>query len=179
MELSGNRIAVLVEQLYEEMELWYPVYRLREAGARVTIVGSEANKTYHGKVGYPARSDRAASEVSAADFDAIIIPGGFAPDFMRRNPTIVQLVRDANIQGKIVAAICHAGGLLCTADIIRGRVVTRFYSIQTDVVNAGAEWIDQSVVRDGNLITSRRPDDLPDFCREIIAALNAPILTKA
>jgi protease I len=175
MELSGNRIAVLVEQMYQEMELWYPVYRLREAGARVTIIGPEAGKVYNSKTGYPARSDRAANEVSAASFEAIIIPGGFAPDYLRRNPTIVQLIKDANAQGKVIGAICHAGWLLCTADIVRERRVTSSHSIKTDMVNAGAKWSDQGVVCDGNLITSRRTDDLPDFCRQIIISLNSGV----
>jgi protease I len=171
MELQGKRVAVLVEQLYQEMELWYPVYRLQEAGAEVVVVGPEAGKVYESKRAYPAKSDKSVKEVSASEFDAVIVPGGFAPDYMRRNAAMVQLVKDATAQGKIVAAICHAGWMFCSADILRGKRATSFISIKTDMVNAGAIWEDAEVVRDGNIITSRQPEDLPAFCREIILAL--------
>ncbi len=171
MELEGKRIAVLAENMYQEMELWYPVYRFREAGAQVTIVGPEAGKTYTSKTGYPVRSDAAARDVSAGDFDAVVVPGGYAPDYMRRSPEMVALVRDAYRGGKLVAAICHAGWMLCSADIVRGKRVTSYFSIRDDMLNAGAQWVDEEVVRDGNLITSRQPDDLPAFCRSIVEAL--------
>jgi len=153
------------------MELWYPVYRFREAGANVTIVGPGTSKSFASKMGYPVNVDADVHELSAADFDAVIIPGGYAPDYMRRSEAMVNFVRETARQGKIVAAICHAGWMLCSADVLRGRKATSFSSIKDDMVNAGAEWVDDEVVRDGNIITSRQPSDLPAFCREIINAL--------
>lgn len=180
MELVGRTVAILVEQLYQELELWYPYYRLREAGADVTLVGPKADTTYPSKHGYPAKSLRAASDVHAKDFDAIVIPGGYAPDHMRRDPDMVGLVRDAYTEGKVVAAICHAGWMLISAGIAqRGVRLTGFHSIKDDLVAAGAEYVDQAVVRDGSLITSRQPDDLPDFCREIVGALAPSRATAA
>lgn len=171
MELQGKRIAVLAENMYQEMELWYPVYRFREAGASVTIVGSGKSKTFTSKTGYPVTVDADAADVRAAEFDAVIIPGGYAPDYMRRTPAMVELVREAGAQGKIVAAVCHGGWMLCSAGVVRGKRATSFFSIKDDMVNAGALWVDEEVVRDGNVITSREPDDLPAFCREIVNAL--------
>ncbi len=169
-ELSGKKVAILVETLYEDQELWYPYYRLREAGAEVRVVGPRKG-IFESKHGYPVTADSSAGEVKAADFDAVIIPGGYAPDHMRRHRTMVDLVREAAQQGKIVAAICHAGWMLASAGVLKGRKVTGFITIKDDLVNAGAEYLDQEVVRDGNLITSRFPADLPAFCRTIIAAL--------
>lgn len=171
MELKGKRIALLIEDLYNEHEFWYPYYRMKEAGAEVIVVGTGA-KEYHSKVGLPAPGGRAADSVQASDFDAVIIPGGYAPDRLRRNAAMVKLVRDCFNQGKIVAAICHAGWMLVSAGILKGKKATCFISIKDDLVNAGATYTDQEVVKDGNLITSRTPDDLPAFCREIIAALS-------
>ena len=170
MELSGKRIAILIEDLYNEFEFWYPYYRMKEAGAQVTVVGTGA-KEYHSKVGLPAPGGKNVEAVGVADFDAVIVPGGYAPDRMRRNPALLKLVKDSFDQGKIVAAICHAGWVLVSAGILKGKRATCFSSIKDDVANAGAKYLDQEVVRDGNLITSRTPDDLPAFCREIIAAL--------
>jgi protease I len=176
MKLTGKRVAVLVEDIYEDLELWYPYYRLREEGAEVMLVGPEAGKTYTSKHGYPATSDRAAEDVSVDDLDAVIIPGGYAPDHMRRHPAMVHLAREAVHGGKIVAAICHAAWLLCSADVLRGREMTSFFAIKDDVVHAGAEWVDKEVVQDDNLITSRKPDDLPAFARAIVEALrSAPV----
>jgi protease I len=171
MELEGKRIAVLAENMYQEMELWYPVYRFREAGAKVTVVGPAAGKTYTSKTGYPVTTDADAASVREADFDAVIVPGGYAPDYMRRSAAMVDLVREAYKQGKIVAAICHAGWMLCSAGIVRGKRATSYFSIKDDMTHAGANWVDEEVVRDGNLITARQPDDLPAFCREIVTAL--------
>lgn len=166
MKLTGKRIAILAENLYEDLELWYPALRFREAGAEVTIIGS-GDDTYTSKHGYPVQVDTHAENVRAADFDAIVIPGGYAPDHMRRQPAMIDLVRDAFEQGKIVAAVCHAGWMLASADIVRGKRVTCFASIKDDMINAGGRYEDAEVVHDGNLITSRKPDDLPAFCRTI------------
>ena len=170
-EAQGKRVAVLVEKLYEDLELWYPVLRLREAGAAVTIVGPKSGETYASKHGYPARADATASEVKAGDFDAIIIPGGYSPDHMRRHRAMVDLVADAARQGKVLAAICHGGWMLCSARCIKGRRVTGFFAIRDDLENAGAQYEDAACVRDGNLVTSRTPDDLPAFMQGIFAAL--------
>jgi protease I len=171
MEMHAVRAAVLVEQQYQELEVWYPVYRLREAGCTVTLVGPEAGHTYPSKLGYPARSDKAARDVSAADFDVLVIPGGFAPDFLRRDPAVVRLVSDMAEQGKVVAAICHGPWVLCSTQALKGRKATSFFAIKDDVTNAGAAWRDAEVVRDGNLITSRKPDDLPAFLQAILQAV--------
>lgn len=171
MELNGKRIVVLAEDLYNELELWVPYYRMLEAGADVLLVGPEADRTYKSKVGMPVRTTAAAADLYGADFDAVIIPGGYAPDRMRRHDSMIRLVRDAYDAGRLIAFICHAGWLAISADIVRGKRATCFFSIKDDLVNAGAEYIDAPVVRDGNLITSRQPDDLPQFCRAIIAAL--------
>ena len=173
MELSGKRVAILAEDTYEDLELLYPLYRLREAGAEVTVVGPQA-KTYTSKHGYPVQADKASTEVNASQFDAVIIPGGYAPDKMRRDRRLVQLVREAFQGDKLVGAICHAGWMLAEADVCRGRTLTSVGAIKTDLINAGARWIDQEVVQDGNLITSRTPPDLPAFCRTIIEAMQRP-----
>lgn len=170
MRLVGRRVAVLAENNYQDLELWYPLLRLREEGADVRVIGTGSATSYTSKHGYPVNVDAAAHEVSAADFDAIVIPGGYAPDLMRRYPALVNLVRQAFQQGN-VAAICHAGWVLVSADVLRGRRATSFFAIKDDLVNAGATWVDEEVVQDGNLITSRMPDDLPAFLRTLIAAL--------
>ena len=171
MDLKGLRAAVLVEQQYQEMEVWYPIYRLREAGCQVTLVGPEAGQTYPSKLGYPAKSDKAAKDVSADDFDAIVVPGGFAPDFLRRHDSVLRLVGGMAEQGKIVAAICHGPWVLCSTQALKGRRATSFFAIKDDVMNAGAHWSDAEVVRDGNLITSRKPDDLPAFMQAVLQAV--------
>jgi len=171
MELKGIRAAILVEQQYQEMEVWYPVYRLREAGCKVTLVGPEAGQTYPSKLGYPARSDRAARDVTANDFDVLVIPGGFAPDYLRRDECVLKLVSTMAEQGKPVAAICHGPWVLCSTQALKGRKATCFVAIKDDVANAGAKYLDQEVVRDGNIITSRKPDDLPAFLQTLIQAV--------
>ena len=171
MSLSGKRIAILAENMYQEMELWVPYYRLKEEGAEVKVVGGGGAKSYASKHGYPVNVDVQADQVTAEEFDAVIIPGGYAPDMMRRHEAMVRLVRDAARQGKVVAAICHAGWMLVSAGIVAGKNATCFFSIKDDLVAAGAKWQDAEVVVDGNLITSRKPDDLPAFCRAILKAL--------
>jgi len=171
MKLEGKRIAILAENLYQEMELWVPYYRFKEEGAEVKVVGAGGAKGYTSKHGYPVSVDVQADQVKAVEFDAVIVPGGYAPDMMRRHDAMVVLVREAAQQGKVVAAICHAGWMLVSAGVLKGRKATSFFSIQDDLKAAGANWTDAEVVVDGNLITSRKPDDLPAFCRAIIAAL--------
>lgn len=171
MELIGKKVVILVEQLYNEFEFWYPYYRLIEAGADVTVVGSGSAAEYHSKAGLPAKPDTSADRISVSDFDGIVIPGGYAPDMMRRYPAMVSLVKGFSDTGKVVAAICHAGWMLASAKILDGRTVTSFFAIKDDLIHAGANWVDEEVVVDGNLITSRTPDDLPAFLRAIIKAL--------
>lgn len=170
MELEGKRIAVLAEDYYQELELWYPLLRMREAGAEVIVVGPE-EKEYHSKLGYPVKADAAAGVVSADKFDAVIVPGGYAPDLIRRHQAMLDLVRGVFERGGVAAAICHGGWVLISAGIVKGKRVTSVSAIKDDLVNAGAEWMDREVVQDGNLITSRTPDDLPAFCHTIIAYL--------
>jgi len=170
MELQNTRAAILVEQQYQELEVWYPAYRLREAGCKVTYIGPEAGQTYPSKLGYPVKSDRAAKDVSANDFDILIIPGGFAPDFMRRTEAMIRLASTMAEQGKIVAAICHGPWVLCSTQALKGRKATCFFAIKDDVINAGADYVDAEVVHDGNLVTSRKPDDLPAFMQQVIQA---------
>src|ERR1700730_17663689 len=171
MELTGKRAAVLVENMYQEMEIWYPVYRLREAGCKVTLVGPEAGQTYASKLGYPAKSDKAARDVSADDFDLLVIPGGYAPDYTRRCEAVIRLTSTMAEQGKPVAAICHGPWVLCSTQALKGRKATCFFAIKDDVINAGAKYIDAEVVRDRNIITSRKPDDLPAFVATMLEAL--------
>jgi deglycase len=171
MNLKGRRIAILAENMYQEMELWVPYYRMKEEGAEVKVVGAGGARSYTSKHGYPVTVDVQADAVTAVEFDAVVVPGGYAPDMMRRHEAMVQLVRDAVQQGKVVAAICHAGWMLASAGVVKGKKVTSFFSIKDDMVNAGAQWLDSEVVVDGNIVTARKPDDLPAFCREIVRAL--------
>jgi protease I len=171
MNLAGKKVFILVETIYNDLEFWYPYYRLKEAGAEVIVVGPMGGMVYNGKAGLPVKADAGMADVTAADCDGLIIPGGYAPDHMRRHPQMVQLVRDCVESGKIVAAICHAGWMLASADVLHGRTVTSFFAIRDDLMHAGATFVDQEVVVDGNIITSRTPDELPPFMRAIISAL--------
>jgi protease I len=174
MELKGRKIAILVADHYEDTEFWYPYYRLKEAGAEVTAIGPGFGpEEVHSKYGYPARIEMRAREARAEDFDAVVIPGGYAPDLLRRCAFTLKFVRSMAEEEKVVAAICHAGWVLISSGVINGKRTTSFFSIKDDMVNAGAKWTDQEVVVDGNIITSRFPDDLPAFCRQIIAALSS------
>jgi protease I len=170
MELKGKKIIILIENMYNELEYWYPFYRLKEAGAEVVTVGNGAGQ-YTSKAGLPAKSDTDAKNVNAAHFDGIIIPGGYAPDIMRRYPEMVKLVKDADDAGKVIGAICHAGWMLASAKILKNRRVTSFFAIKDDLIHAGGKWVDEEVVIDRNLITSRKPDDLPAFMRAVISTL--------
>ncbi len=172
MSLQGKRVAVLAEDLYEDPELWYPYYRLLEAGAEVQIVGPEA-KVYESKHGYPAKAEVAASEVSAGDFDGVVVPGGFAPDRLRRYDAVLDLLRGVDDKGGVVAAICHAAWVPISAGIMKGKRATCVSAIKDDLINAGATYVDEEVVVDGNLVTSRTPADLPAFMPAVIAALES------
>ena len=165
MDLRGKRIAVLVDQLYQELEVWVPYYRFKEAGAEVWLVGAQAGATYPSKFGYPAVAEKSYDEVNARDFDGVVVPGGFAPDHIRRHAKATQFVHDLDAQGKLVASICHGLWVLCSSDMLKGRRATCFFAIKDDIVNAGAHYEDAEVVVDRNLVTSRKPDDLPAFCR--------------
>ncbi|MDQ6698822.1 MAG: type 1 glutamine amidotransferase [Acidobacteriota bacterium] len=173
MELKDKTIAILVDNIYQEMEVWYPYYRLQEAGAKVITVGATAGQTYTSKLGYPVKCEQSYDDVRASDFDGVVIPGGFAPDHIRRHPKAIQFVKDMDRAGKMVASICHGPWVMCSAGILKGRRATSFFAIKDDVMNAGARWEDSEVVVDGNLITSRKPEDLPAFCRAAIGVLAA------
>jgi protease I len=172
MDLRDARIAILAENQYQELELWYPVLRFREAGADVLVVAPKAGQLYSSKLGLPVVSDVAAASLDPADIDALVIPGGFAPEAMRKSADVIDLVRKVHDGGGIVAAICHAGWVLASAGIAKGKQLTCVPVIRDDVIAAGAEYIDKPVVRDGTLITSRLPNDAPVFCIEIIKALD-------
>lgn len=170
--IVGKRIAILVEEDFEDSELMEPLKAMKDAGARVVMVGSGSKKNYKGRRGSAAVSvDKTAEEVKAGDFDAIIIPGGYAPDRMRLYQPMVDLVRQAYDEGKLIAAVCHGPQVLISAGIVKGRRVTSWASVAVDLRNAGAIWVDEPVVRDNNIITSRRPVDLPKFNKAIIQAL--------
>jgi len=170
--LVGKRIAILAEENFEDSELTEPLRAMKDAGARVLIVGSGSKKRYKGKRSLSEVTvDTTADKVEASQFDAIIIPGGYAPDKMRLYQPMVDLVRKAHAEGKIIAAVCHGPQLLISADIVKGRRVTSWPSIAVDMKNAGAIWVDEPTVRDGNIITARKPADLPKFNKAIIEAL--------
>lgn len=169
-QLKGKKVLVLAEDIYEDLELWYPTLRLREEGAQVTVAGPE-HKVFKGKHGYPVQAEATFDEVSAEEFDAVVIPGGYAPDRLRRYEKALKIVADMDAAGKTIAAICHAAWVPISAGILEGRTMTCFSAIKDDVVNAGAQYKDEPVVVDRNLITSRKPSDLGVFCRAIIGHL--------
>lgn len=171
MSLTDKTVAIMVDQKYQELEVWYPYYRLVEAGAAVALVGPEAGVTYPSKLGYPCVSNTAARQVRGADFDAVIVPGGWCPDFMRRDESMVRFIEQCVAADIVLAAICHGGWMLCCTEALRGKRATSFMAIRHDMINAGANWVDEQCVVDGKLITARKPDDLPAFCAAILAAL--------
>ena len=172
MKLQGKKIALMLEQEYQELEVWYPYFRLREEGAEVVRVAPQAHQTYPSKLGYPCTSDVAAADVSGGDFDAVVVPGGWCPDYMRRDESMIRFIRQAAEAKIILAAICHGGWMLCCTDALKGTKATSFIAIKHDMINAGADWLDQECVVDGHVITSRKPADLPAFCVAIIKALS-------
>lgn len=174
MRLKGKRIAVLVGPAYEDLEFWVPLMRMQEEGAEVTVVGLKAGETYMSKSGgLPATADVAADDVSPDDFDAVLVPGGWAPDKLRRYEGVTSLVRGMYEQGKVVGSICHAGLVLISAGIVRGMKATGSLGIKDDLVNAGAIWVDEPAFRQGNVVWGRVVPDIPAYCRELMAALTA------
>jgi protease I len=170
MPLKQKKIALFVADHYEDLEFWYPYYRMKEEGMGVVVVGPSKD-TFRGKNGIPATADIAISEAKPAEFDGLIIPGGYSPDHMRRSAPMVDFVKEIHERAKPVAAICHGPWMLASAGILEGKQVTSFISIKDDLVHAGAEWLDEEVVNDNRVITSRTPEDLPAFCSAIIQAL--------
>ncbi len=174
MRLKGKKVAVLVGPGYEDLEFWVPLMRLQEEGADVTVVGLEEGEEYASKHGcLTATAQVSADDVSAGDFDGVVVPGGWAPDKLRRYDGITTLVRDTYEQGKIVASICHAGLVLISAGIVKGHRATGSEGIKDDLINAGATWVDESAFQEGNLVWGRVVADIPNFCRELIDALEA------
>jgi protease I len=166
-----KRIAILIEELFDDKELIYPYYRMQEEGFAVDLIGAEKNVSYKSKFGMPLKSDFGSKDVSASDYDAVIIPGGFSPDYMRRTQATVEFVKAMNTQKKPIAAICHGPWLMISSCDLKGRKLTGFQSVRIDIENAGAIYLDQEVVVDGNYITSRTPKDLPAFAKAIIKLL--------
>lgn len=165
-----KKVAVLLEDHYQVLEVWYPYLRLREEGIQAVLIGT-GKKEYKSKEGYPAREELSIKKAQTDDFDAVVIPGGYAPDILRRYAEVNKFVREMFEKGKIIASICHGGWVLVSAGILKGKTVTGFSAIKDDLINAGAKFLDKEVVVDGNLITSRNPFDLPAFCAEIIKKL--------
>ena len=169
--MTAGKVAIVIDEMYQVLEVWYPYYRFREAGLQVDFVADKAKKEYSSKEGYPCVSNVSARDANIDDYDCMVVPGGFAPDFMRRSSDVIKFANDMVNTGKIIAAICHGGWLLCSTEIFKGKKATCFMAIKDDIKNAGAEYIDADCVVDGNLITSRKPDDLPAFCTAILRAL--------
>ena len=166
------KIAILVDQLFQDSEVTDPKEKLNNAGFKVEIIGPNNNEEYVGKKGTKIKADKSIDEVSAKEYVGLVIPGGWAPDKMRMNEKMVRFVQDINAKDKPIGCICHGGSLLIEADIVKGRKVTSYASIKTDLINSGARWSDKEVIVDGNLITSRTPADLPIFCAELLKVLS-------
>lgn len=171
MRLEGKKVVAIVDNNFEDLELMYPVLRVREEGAEVHLAGPVANKTYHGLYGIPVTSDLAFEDMKASDYDAILVPGGWAPDQMRSDPHVLECVQAMDKDAKPIGQICHAGWVLISAGILKGKKVTSTSAIKDDMTNAGATWVDEPVVVDGHVISSRRPSDLPVYMKEFINAL--------
>ena len=167
----AKKILALIGEDFEDLELTYPVLRLREEGCQVDVVGDQAGFTYHGKYGVPFVSDYAFDEVNPADYDGLLVPGGWAPDKLRRYPEVLNIVRVINDAGKPIGEICHAGWVLISAGILQGKIVTSTPGIKDDMTNAGAVWVDKASVVDGNIVSARRPPDLPEYMKDYIKVL--------
>ncbi len=166
-----KRILILTGDIYEDLELWYPKLRLIEAGIHVVVAGPESETVYQGKNGYPCKSDAAICDMESADFDGIILPGGFMPDKLRRDPKVLSLIQDFDRENKLIAAVCHGGWMAISAGVYKNVKTTGSPGIKDDLVNAGAIWEDSPVVVDRHFVSSRKPDDLPDFCKGILQVL--------
>lgn len=171
MPQESSQIAILVEDHYQVLEVWYPILRLAEEGVKVKTIGTGGKDTYVSKEGYPIKVDTSIQKARVQDFDGVIIPGGWAPDFLRRYEAVVNFVKRLYVDGRVVASICHGGWLLVSADIARGNKVTSFFAIKDDLIAAGGIYLDREVVVDKNLVTARKPEDLPRFVAEIIKLL--------
>lgn len=172
MNLKNQKILMFVDNEYEDLELQYPKYRMLEAGAKVIVAGPKAKEKYTGKHGYPCQADISLDQVNVNDFDALIIPGGYAPDKLRRIPKVLEITKQFHEQEKLIAFICHAGWIPISAKVIKGVKCTSFMAIKDDMINAGVKWVDEPVVIDGHFISSRSPEDLPMFCPAIIEYLS-------
>ncbi len=179
VEVKMKKILILVEDIYEDLELWYPKIRLEEAGIHVSVAGPAAGQIYKGKHGYPCKADIAFKDVVASQYEGVVVPGGYAPDKLRRFPEALKIIRELHSANKMIAFICHAGWLLISAHILKGKKVTSYIAIKDDMENAGAIWSDQPVVVDGNLISSRSPADLPVFAKAILETLQRSHKMKA
>lgn len=173
--MQRQHILILAGNDYEDLELWYPKLRLLEADMGVTVAGTEAEQTYKGKHGYPVVADAAIADMEARDFQGIVLPGGWMPDKLRRDRKVQQLVRDFDREGKLIAAICHGGWIAISAGVYKGVRVTGSAGIKDDLVNAGAIWEDEPVLIDRHFVSSRKPDDLPAFCRGMLQVLGAEV----
>ena len=171
-KLDGKKILIFVDDYYEDLELWYPKLRLIEEGAKVTVAGPQSQKIYKGKNGYPCKSDCAISDIDDSEFDALVLAGGFAPDKLRRDPEVLEITRNIFNKQKLIAHICHAGWIPISAGIVNGFRCTSTPGIKDDLSNAGANWVNEKVVVDRNMISSRRSDDLPAFTSAIIKFLS-------
>ena len=175
MVLAGRKVLLLAADLFEDMELLYPLYRLREEDVVVTVAGLDDHPVM-GKKGHgPVSVDTAVDGLAAEDFDGLVIPGGYAPDKLRRSPAVLGLVRDFDEAGKPIAFICHAGWVPISAKILKGRRATSVAAIRDDMVNAGTDWVDDATVVDGNLISARTPDDLGPWMKALLRALESPV----
>lgn len=170
--LKNKRILIFIENVYEDLEVQYPKYRLLEEGAKITIAGPVAKEIYKGKYGYPCKADISFDEVDINAYDALIIPGGYAPDKLRRSAKVLEITRKFHEKKKLIAFICHAGWVPISAKVLKGIKCTSFMAIKDDMENAGANWEDSAVVVDSHFISSRTPDDLPQFCQAIIKFLS-------
>ena len=171
MELEGKKAVIFIEEQFNDHEFLYPYYRLLEAGVEIVLASPLKGKEYKGKYGITAISSLDSKSLDADMFDLLIIPGGFAPDFMRRDKFMVDFVSEMDKKKKIIASICHGGWMLVSGKVLNKRKATSFFGIKDDMINAGAIWVDEEVVKDNNLITSRTPADLPTFMRTIIESL--------
>ena len=171
MKLKGKKIAIFIEDIFEDLEYWYPYYRMKEEGAEVTVIGT-GKESYKGKNGLSAHEDVSIDKSTPDEYDGLIIPGGYSPDIMRRIKRMVDFVREVHTSGKPIASICHGPWMLASAEIIKGVKITGSLGIKDDLVHAGGIWVDEEVIQDRNIITSRKPEDLPAFCREFIAVFD-------